>query len=95
MEVVNEVVAEAKAVEVAVEKAVEKVLQELSTEEQLFIRNVENEYLKASMELQRLQQVTQNCQKQFQAKVEELTKKYALSPLEWVFDTVALSFKKK
>ena len=101
-EVVNEVVAEVKSVEGAVvaevakvEKAVEKVLQELTAEEKLAIREIENSYLKASMEIQRLSQTTQKAQQDFTATVERLTKKYVVDPATWLFDNVELVFKKK
>ncbi len=96
------VVDEAKAVKQAVveevkkvEVAVERTVQELQVEERLVIREIENEYLKAQMEINRLSQITQKCQKDFTAKVEELTKKYAVNPAEWLFDNVSLIFKKK
>jgi hypothetical protein len=101
-ELVNEVVAEVKAVEgevvaevAKVEKAVEKVLQELTAEEKLAIREIENAYLKAQMEIQRLSQITQKAQKDFTDTVEKLTKKYAIDPAIWLFDNVDLLFKKK
>jgi len=101
-EVVNEVVAEVKKIEgevvaeaVKVEKAVEKVLQELTAEEKLAIREIENSYLKASMEIQRLSQTTQKAQVDFTATVEHLTKKYLINPAEMLFDNVELVFKKK
>jgi len=101
-EVVNEVVAEVKKIEgevvaeaVKVEKAVEKVLQELSAEEKLAIREIENAYLKAQMEINRLSQVTQKAQQDFTKKVEELTRKYAVDPALWVFNNIELRFEKK
>jgi ABC-type nitrate/sulfonate/bicarbonate transport system substrate-binding protein len=86
-EVVN-VAEEAKAV-------AEKVTQELSSEEKLFIRETENTYLKAQIEVNRLSQVTQKAQEDFTKKVEELTRKYAVDPSLWLFDNVKLSFRRK
>jgi len=101
-EVVNEVVAEVKKIEgevvaeaVKVEKAVEKVLQELSAEEKLAIREIENAYLKAQMETQRLSQITQKAQKDFTDTVEKLTKRYAIDPALYIFDNVELVFRRK
>ncbi len=91
----GEVVAEAKKVEAVVEKVVEKVLQELTTEEKLFIREIENNYLKTQMEINRLSQITQTAQRNYTVKVEELTKKYVVDPATWIFDNVELIFRKK
>ena len=102
MSVEAEVVAEVKAVEGEVvaevakaEKFVEAVRQELSAEEKLAIREIENAYLKAQMEIQRLSQITQKAQKDFTDTVEKLTKKYVVDPATWLFDNVELVFKKK
>jgi hypothetical protein len=91
----GEVVAEVKAVEAAVEKVVEKVTQELTADEKLAIREIENAYLKAQIEINRLSQITQKAQGDFTKTVEDLTRKYAVNPAEWIFDNVALLFKKK
>jgi hypothetical protein len=98
-EVVKAVETEVKAVEgevVAVaEKVIEKVTQELSAEEKLAIREIENTYLKAQMEISRLSQITQKAQADFTKTVEDLTKKYVINPAVWVFDNVSLTFRKK
>jgi hypothetical protein len=93
---------EVKAVEAEVvavaEKAaaeVKKLTQELTAEEKLAIREIENEYLKAQMEIQRLSQITQGAQKKFTDTVETLVKKYEVSPTQWIFDNVSLIFKRK
>ena len=44
---------------VAEEVKVEKTTQEITAEEKLVIREIENEYLKAQMEIKRLSQITQ------------------------------------
>lgn len=72
-----------------------KVTQELTAEEKLFIRETENAYLKAQIEINRLSQITQKAQKDFTEHVENLSKKYLLNPAEWIFDNVALIFRKK
>ena len=92
---VVKVEAEVKAEIAKVEKAVEKVLQELTAEEKLAIREIENAYLKAQMEIQRLSQITQKAQKDFTDTVEKLTKKYVVDSATWLFDNVELVFKKK
>ena len=71
-----------------------KTSQEISTEEKLIVREIENEYLKAQMEIQRLSQITQAAQKKFTTTVETMTKKYAIDPATFIFDNVALVFKK-
>jgi hypothetical protein len=73
----------------------EKVSQDISTEEKLAIREIEVNYLKAQAEIQRLSQITQNAQKVFTDKVQELTKKYEIDQSKWVFDNVKLAFLKK
>jgi hypothetical protein len=96
---VEAVEAEAKKIEgevVAVaEKVIEKVTQELSAEEKLGIREIENAYLKATLEVTRLTQITTKAQADFTKTVEDLTKKYAINPAVWVFDNVLLTFRKK
>ena len=89
--------AEAEVVKVteAVVPEVKKMLQELTAEEKLGIREIENEYLKAQMEIQRLSQITQGAQKKFTDTVEALVKKYGVNPTEWVFDNLKLVFTRK
>jgi type IV secretory pathway VirB4 component len=101
-EVVKEVKAEVVKVEgevvaevAKIEKAVEKVIQELTAEEKLAIREIENAYLKAQMEIQRLSEITKKAQKDFTETVEKLTKKYVVNPATWLFDNVELVFKKR
>lgn len=93
-EVKAEVVKVAEEVKAAVIKVVDKVTQEISSEEKLAIRDVENEYLKAQLQIQTLSQTTQRAQAKFTSIVEGLTKKYVVDPASWVFDNVELKFKK-
>lgn len=88
---------EAEVVKVAEEVKAEavKLTQELTAEEKLGIRELENEYLKAQMEIQRLSQITQGAQKKFTETVDSLVKKYEVSPAEWVFDNLKLVFTRK
>lgn len=91
----EKVVETMKTVEEKVVKVVEKVFQELTSEEKLAIREIENSYLKAQIEINRLSQVTQKAQGDFTAKVESLTKKYVIDPATWEFNNVDLIFRKK
>lgn len=88
----TEVVNEVKQTVAKVKPEVAKGLQEISTEEKLAIREIENEYLKAQMEINRLSQITQAAQKRFTSTVEALTKKYLINPAENVFDNIELKF---
>lgn len=74
---------------------VKKLTQEITAEEKLAIREIENKYLKAQIEISRLSQITQQAQREFTSSVENLTKKYVVDPLEWFFDNAELIFKKK
>jgi copper chaperone CopZ len=87
----GEVVAEVKAVE----KFVEATVQAISAEEKLGIREIENTYLKAQIEINRLSTITQKAQQDFTRAVEGLTKKYVVDPAAWLFDNIALEFRKK
>ena len=91
----GEVAAVAEKVEAVAEKVVEKFTQELTADEKLAIREIENAYLKAQIEINRLSQITQKAQGDFTANVEKLTKKYAVDPATWLFDNVELIFRKK
>jgi len=93
--VVSEVKVEATKLVEEAKAEVKKLTQELTAEEKLGIREIENTYLKAQIEIQRLSQITQNAQKNFTATVENLTKKYLINPAEMVFDNVELIFKRK
>lgn len=78
-----------------VKAEVKKLTQELTSDEKLVIREIENKYLKAQIEITRLSQITSQAQKDFTSTVEGLTKKYAVAPAEWLFDNAELIFKKK
>jgi ATP/maltotriose-dependent transcriptional regulator MalT len=84
------VVAEAKKVEGEVKAA----LVRTTTDEQLFLREAELEFLKAQMEIQRLQNIADTKSKAYTAFVENLFTKYALSKAEYVFDGAVNVFKK-
>lgn len=94
--------AQLKAVVSDVEKVAEQVEAkevawrvDITDAEKLALRNLENEYLKAQMEIQRLSAIVQNAQKQFPVLVESFVKKYAINPAVHVFDAVELAFKRK
>lgn len=87
-----------KEVRAVVEPAKEFVVKaeiEITTEEKLAIREIENQYLKAQMEISRLSQQASLLQKQFPAMIDQLTKKYVVSPAEYLFDSARLIFTRK
>jgi uncharacterized protein YpuA (DUF1002 family) len=93
-EVKTEVVKVAEEVKAEVVKVAEKAKQELTADEKLAIREIENAYLKAQIEIQRLSAITSKAQADFTKTVESLTKKYVLDPSIWVFDNIKLIFTK-
>jgi hypothetical protein len=74
---------------------VERITQEISADEKLVLREAENQYLKASMQIQALTQQTQAAQKKFTETVEGLGKKYELDVKAFQFDNVELKFVRK
>ena len=98
---VKAVEGEAKAVVAEFEKVAEKVEEktkaaviEISTEEKLFLRETELEFLKAQMEIQRISKITEAKSKEYQTFIEGLYKKYLVEKSEYVFDAVSNSLKK-
>ncbi len=92
---------ELKAVENAVEGEVKKIeeavkaaIVSLTGDEKFALRDIELEYLKTQMEIQRLTKVAEPKAKQYQEVVEGLMQKYALSKAEYVFDAAKLAFTK-
>ena len=92
---VVKVAEEVKAEVVKVEGEVKKLTQELSADEKLAIREVENAYLKAQIEINRLSTITKEAQQKFTSIVEGLAKKYVLEPSVWAFDNIELIWKKR
>jgi hypothetical protein len=92
-----EAVAQAVTDEVKQEvaKVEEKIRIEISDAEKFMLTKMENEFLKAQMEVKRLTELMQNIQKAFPTQVEELVKKYAIEPAKYTFDAIELAFKKK
>jgi copper chaperone CopZ len=95
VKVEGEVIAEVKKVVEEVKAEVKQAIVTLTAEEKLAIREIEVVYLKAQGQIQSLSQATQKAQADFTKIVEDLTKKYLISPSEYVFDNVSLLFRKK
>jgi hypothetical protein len=92
--VAEAVVAEVKKIEgevVAKEKA---AVVEIKSEEKLVLRELELEFLKSQMEIQRLSKLAEEKSKTYTAYVENLYKNYLLTKVEYVFDGAVNSFKK-
>jgi uncharacterized protein YeeX (DUF496 family) len=96
--VVEEVKAEAvKLVEEAkavVTPEAKKIETKLSAEEALVLRTAEVDYLKSTMEIQRLTKITEEKAKQYQTAVDGYLVKRGISKAEYLFDGIALEFKK-
>lgn len=92
--VVAKVETVAEAVVAEVKADVKKATVEITTEEKLFLRETELEYLKAQMEMQRLTKITEGKSKDYQAYIESLLKKYVISKTEFMFDATINAFKK-
>lgn len=90
----KQAVAEVKEVAPKVEEKVKAAIVDIATEEKLFLREAELEYLKAQMEIQRLQKITETKSKEYQAYIQSLLNKYALSKAEYIFDATVNAFKK-
>ncbi len=88
------VVADVKEVATKAEEKAKAAVVDIATEEKLFLREAELEYLKAQMEIQRLQKITESKSKEYQAYIEGLLKKYVISKTEYVFDATVNAFKK-
>jgi hypothetical protein len=91
--VAEAVATEAKKLEGEVAAEVKKAV-DISTEEKLFLREAELEYLKAQTEIQRLSKLAEAKSVSYQAYVENLFKKYALGKAEYVFDGAVNAFKR-
>lgn len=99
--VAGAVAAEAKKVEGEVAAVAEKVeekikaaLVQISTDEKLFLREAELEFLKAQMEIQRLQKIADAKSKAYTEFVESLFTKYGVSKAEYIFDGAVNVLKK-
>lgn len=94
VEVKDEVVKVAKTVEAEIVSVAQKIRQEIESEEKVIITKMENEFLKAQLEIQRLQTTVATTQKSYPEYIKNLAEKYALNIAEWSFDAVELVFKK-
>jgi len=92
--VAEAVVTETKKIEGEVKDEVKAAFVQVSTEEKLILREAELEYLKAQMEIQRLNKITESKSKEYLTYVEGLFNKYALNKAEYVFDGAVNMFKK-
>lgn len=88
-------VAEAVVAEVAkVEEKVKAAVVQITADEKLFLREVELEFLKAQMEIQRLTKLAEEKSKSYTANIEQLFVKYGITKAEYVFDGTVNVFKK-
>ena len=92
--VAEAVVADVKAEVAKVEVKVKAAVVEIKAEEQLVLKSAELDYLKATMEIQRLSKITEAKSKEYQAYIENLYKTYVLDKAEYVFDATVNVFKK-
>ena len=88
------VVADAKAVEEKVVAVVKPALVNIVAEEKLFLREVELEFLKAQMEIQRITKLAEAKSKSYTDYIESLFVKYGVTKAEYVFDGTVNAFKK-
>jgi hypothetical protein len=99
--VAKAVVTEAKKIEGEVVKEVEKVVEKVKaafvqiiSDEKLYLREAELEFLKAQMEIQRLNRIAEAKSKAYTDYIEQLFVKYGLSKAEYIFDGAVNQFKK-
>jgi len=106
MEVVEEVKQEVQEVkqeaQVATENAIAEAVKEtakarieVTDAEKLGLVRLENEFLKAQMEMRRLQDLIKNVQEVYPKQVEQLQKKYSIDPATHVYDAIQGAFVKK
>ena len=96
VDVVGEIVEKA-ATEVKTEVVAEVAKAEIliTDTEKLALREIENDFLKTRMEIERLEKKAAELQKRFPQVLEQLTKKYVTNPAEYVFNTLALKFDRR
>lgn len=99
-EVKANVEADAKKIEQKLAATAKKVRVDITTEEKLFLRDAEAEFLRAQVEIKDLQSKIQSCavkaeaaSKKYTAKLEELIKKYGIDKAEMLFDNIENAFK--
>jgi len=77
-----------------VKAAVKETFVRLTAEEKLALRELEVSFLKAQAQYTQLEKHLKEISTTFQSKVDEYTKKYFIDKAEYVFDGVALEFRK-
>ena len=99
--VVEEVKQEVTKVTEEVKKEIERVRVDVTDAEKLFLTKLENDFLKAQVELQQLNQrmthlqdVAKKTQEGFVAKTTELAKKYEVDLKEFFFNNIEQAFVK-
>ena len=71
---------------------VKRLRQSITDAEKLAIREIENEFLKATIDINRLTQVVNASQKKFTNNIEALVQKYLINAKEMQFDNIKLEF---
>jgi len=87
-----EVVKVAEEVKAVVVPEVKKAIVAITAEEKLILAEAEVEFLKATMEIQRLSAITAAKGKEYQAAVDAMLVKYGLSKLDYLFDGIRKVF---
>jgi hypothetical protein len=101
-EVKNEVVAVAEEVKAEVVKTDDRVKQEVTDGEKFTMAQMENDFLKAQIEMQQiskrmehLQEVTKKIQTNFVAKTKEMAEAYSIDLESYIYNSVEHAFTKK
>jgi hypothetical protein len=92
--VAGAVVAEVKKIEGEVVAVAKATVVQIKSDEKLFLREAELDFLKANMEIQRIQKIAEAKSKEYQTYVENLFKTYVIEKSEYVFDAAINAFKK-
>jgi hypothetical protein len=87
-----EVVKVAEEVKAVVVPEAKKATVAITAEEKLILAEAEVEFLKATMEIQRLSAITAAKGKEYQAAVDGFLKKYGLDKAEYIFDGIRKVF---
>ncbi len=90
----KEVIAEVQGLAAQVGEVTKAAIVQINTEEKLVARELELEYLKITMEIQRLTKITEEKARAYQTNVEGWLKKYGLTKDEYMFDATINAFKK-
>ena len=90
--VAEEAKAEVVKIVEEVKPAAKKALVAITADEKLILAETEVEYLKATMEIQRLTKITEAKGKEYQTAVDGYLKKYLLDKSEYIFDGVKKAF---